>query len=111
MFAMQANEMTEGLREKLPPTDSRLRPDLCHLERGNYDKVPTPALPASGGPPPHFVLVPVSFEYCMDIAVANMSCTCTCLAQTPPTPGRNVVLPVAVWLSGNGSKPALDKLM
>jgi hypothetical protein len=36
---MQANEMTEGLREKLPPTDSRLRTDLHHLEHGNYDKV------------------------------------------------------------------------
>jgi hypothetical protein len=38
-FAMQLNEMTEGLREKLPPTDSRLRPDLQLLERANYDKV------------------------------------------------------------------------
>ncbi|KAK9917165.1 hypothetical protein WJX75_001500 [Coccomyxa subellipsoidea] len=38
VFAMQANEMTEGLREKLPPTDSRLRTDLHHLEHGNYDK-------------------------------------------------------------------------
>ncbi|CAL8463373.1 g2907 [Coccomyxa elongata] len=38
VFAMQANEMTEGLREKLPPTDSRLRPDLRQLEHGNYDK-------------------------------------------------------------------------
>lgn len=39
MFAMQANEMVEGLQKKLPPTDSRLRPDLRQLERGNYDKV------------------------------------------------------------------------
>lgn len=43
VFAMQANEMTEGLREKLPPTDSRLRTDLRHLEHGNYDKVHHPA--------------------------------------------------------------------
>ena len=38
-FAMQTNEMTDGLKEKLPPTDSRLRPDLQQLERANYDKV------------------------------------------------------------------------
>ncbi len=50
MFAMQANEMTEGLREKLPPTDSRLRPDLQHLERGNYDKVAHTIQPLSLSP-------------------------------------------------------------
>ncbi|KAJ7514632.1 hypothetical protein O6H91_23G053100 [Diphasiastrum complanatum] len=36
-FAMTLNEITPGLKEKLPPTDSRLRPDQRHLENGEYD--------------------------------------------------------------------------
>lgn len=37
-FALTLNELTPGLKEKLPPTDSRLRPDQRHLENGEYDK-------------------------------------------------------------------------
>ncbi|XP_073055760.1 oxysterol-binding protein-related protein 2A-like isoform X2 [Primulina eburnea] len=37
-FAITLNELTTGLKEKLPPTDSRLRPDQRHLENGEYDK-------------------------------------------------------------------------
>ncbi|KAE8717516.1 Oxysterol-binding protein-related protein 2A [Hibiscus syriacus] len=33
-FAITLNELTPGLQEKLPPTDSRLRPDQRHLENG-----------------------------------------------------------------------------
>jgi hypothetical protein len=36
-FAISLNELTPGLKEKLPPTDSRLRPDQRHLENGEYD--------------------------------------------------------------------------
>ncbi|KAH9298701.1 hypothetical protein KI387_030383, partial [Taxus chinensis] len=36
-FAIALNELTPGLEEKLPPTDSRLRPDQRHLECGEYD--------------------------------------------------------------------------
>ncbi|XP_043697083.1 oxysterol-binding protein-related protein 1D-like isoform X2 [Telopea speciosissima] len=36
-FAISLNELTSGLREKLPPTDSRLRPDQRHLENGEYE--------------------------------------------------------------------------
>lgn len=36
-FAISLNEITSGLREKLPPTDSRLRPDQRHLENGEYE--------------------------------------------------------------------------
>lgn len=36
-FSMTLNEITPGLKEKLPPTDSRLRPDQKHLESGEYD--------------------------------------------------------------------------
>jgi hypothetical protein len=36
-FATTLNEITPGLRGKLPPTDSRLRPDQRHLENGEYD--------------------------------------------------------------------------
>ncbi|XP_047340957.1 oxysterol-binding protein-related protein 1C-like isoform X2 [Impatiens glandulifera] len=36
-FAMTLNELTPGLKEKLPPTDSRLRPDQRCLENGEYD--------------------------------------------------------------------------
>ncbi|CAN4116154.1 unnamed protein product [Withania somnifera] len=36
-FAISLNELTPGLREKLPPTDSRLRPDQLHLENGEYE--------------------------------------------------------------------------
>ncbi|PWA71443.1 Oxysterol-binding protein [Artemisia annua] len=36
-FAITLNELTPGLQEKLPPTDSRLRPDQRHLENGEYD--------------------------------------------------------------------------
>lgn len=37
-FAITLNELTPGLKEKLPPTDSRLRPDQRHLENGEFDK-------------------------------------------------------------------------
>lgn len=36
-FAISLNELTPGLREKLPPSDSRLRPDQRHLENGEYE--------------------------------------------------------------------------
>uniref|UniRef100_A0A0D6QY67 PH domain-containing protein n=1 Tax=Araucaria cunninghamii TaxID=56994 RepID=A0A0D6QY67_ARACU len=36
-FAITLNELTPGLKEKLPPTDSRLRPDQRHLENGEYN--------------------------------------------------------------------------
>jgi oxysterol-binding protein-related protein 3/6/7 len=37
-FAASLNEITEVEKDKLPPTDSRLRPDQRALEDGNYDK-------------------------------------------------------------------------
>ncbi|KAG2677591.1 hypothetical protein I3760_12G104700 [Carya illinoinensis] len=37
-FAITLNELTPGLQGKLPPTDSRLRPDQRHLENGEYEK-------------------------------------------------------------------------
>ncbi|KAJ6818112.1 oxysterol-binding protein-related protein 1C [Iris pallida] len=36
-FAITLNELTSGLMEKLPPTDSRLRPDQRCLENGEYE--------------------------------------------------------------------------
>ncbi|EPS67163.1 hypothetical protein M569_07612, partial [Genlisea aurea] len=36
-FAISLNELTPGLKGKLPPTDSRLRPDQRHLENGEYE--------------------------------------------------------------------------
>ncbi|KAG0485279.1 hypothetical protein HPP92_009358 [Vanilla planifolia] len=36
-FATTLNELTHGLKEKLPPTDSRLRPDQRCLENGEFD--------------------------------------------------------------------------
>ncbi|GLU06124.1 hypothetical protein SLE2022_231820 [Rubroshorea leprosula] len=36
-FAISLNELTPGLLEKLPPTDSRLRPDQRYLENGEYE--------------------------------------------------------------------------
>ncbi|KAL6512070.1 Oxysterol-binding protein-related protein 1C [Orobanche gracilis] len=37
-FAITMNEFIPGLKEKLPPTDSRLRPDQRCLENGEYEK-------------------------------------------------------------------------
>uniref|UniRef100_A0A0E0D5D4 PH domain-containing protein n=1 Tax=Oryza meridionalis TaxID=40149 RepID=A0A0E0D5D4_9ORYZ len=37
-FAITLNELTAGLKEKLPPTDSRLRPDQRCLENGEYER-------------------------------------------------------------------------
>ncbi|VFQ83923.1 unnamed protein product [Cuscuta campestris] len=37
-FAITLNELTPVLKEKLPPTDSRLRPDQRCLENGEYEK-------------------------------------------------------------------------
>ncbi|XP_072970248.1 oxysterol-binding protein-related protein 2A-like isoform X3 [Typha angustifolia] len=37
-FAITLNELTSELQVKLPPTDSRLRPDQRHLENGEYEK-------------------------------------------------------------------------
>ncbi|XP_022773205.1 oxysterol-binding protein-related protein 1C-like isoform X2 [Durio zibethinus] len=36
-FAITLNEFSPGLKEKLPPTDSRLRPDQRYLENGEYE--------------------------------------------------------------------------
>lgn len=36
-FAITLNELTPGLKVKLPPTDSRLRPDQRCLENGEYE--------------------------------------------------------------------------
>ncbi|GFP88324.1 oxysterol-binding protein-related protein 1d [Phtheirospermum japonicum] len=36
-FAISLNELTPGLQKKLPPTDSRLRPDQRYLENGEYE--------------------------------------------------------------------------
>ncbi|KAL1565236.1 Oxysterol-binding protein-related protein 1D, variant 2 [Salvia divinorum] len=36
-FAISLNELIPGLWDKLPPTDSRLRPDQRHLENGEYE--------------------------------------------------------------------------
>ncbi|KAK2659621.1 hypothetical protein Ddye_006154 [Dipteronia dyeriana] len=36
-FAITLNELTSELKVKLPPTDSRLRPDQRHLENGEYE--------------------------------------------------------------------------
>ncbi|XP_072981711.1 oxysterol-binding protein-related protein 1D [Typha angustifolia] len=36
-FAISLNELTNSLLDKLPPTDSRLRPDQRHLENGEYE--------------------------------------------------------------------------
>ena len=40
-WAIQLNELTPGLKEKLAPTDCRLRPDQHYTELGEYDKVNT----------------------------------------------------------------------
>lgn len=37
-YAIQLNEITDGLREKLAPTDSRLRPDQSFTERGMWEE-------------------------------------------------------------------------
>ncbi|KAI9200745.1 hypothetical protein LWI28_012680 [Acer negundo] len=36
-YAITLNELTPELKVKLPPTDSRLRPDQRHLENGEYE--------------------------------------------------------------------------
>lgn len=38
-FAIELNELTPGLKSKLPPTDCRLRPDQAALEHGKFDLV------------------------------------------------------------------------
>ncbi|KAG6713826.1 hypothetical protein I3842_05G172600 [Carya illinoinensis] len=43
-FAISLNELTPGLLEKLPPTDSRLRPDQRHVENGDYELANTEKL-------------------------------------------------------------------
>lgn len=37
-FAMQLNEITPGLEDKIAPTDSRLRPDQLYTEKGMWDE-------------------------------------------------------------------------
>ena len=36
-FSLQLNNLPDYLKDKLPPTDSRLRPDQRALENGNFD--------------------------------------------------------------------------
>ncbi|XP_024520129.1 oxysterol-binding protein-related protein 1A isoform X1 [Selaginella moellendorffii] len=47
-FAITVNELTPGLEEKLPPTDSRLRPDQRHLENGEYEQANSEKLRLEG---------------------------------------------------------------
>ena len=35
LFAMMLNQLTDNIKDKLPPTDSRLRPDIRLLEEGD----------------------------------------------------------------------------
>jgi oxysterol-binding protein 1 len=44
-FAIQLNELTPGLQQKLPPTDCRLRPDQSSLEQGYFDRVRSSSVP------------------------------------------------------------------
>jgi len=37
-FTLQLNLISDKLRKKLPPTDSRLRPDVRYLEAGESDQ-------------------------------------------------------------------------
>lgn len=36
-FGLQLNYLTDALKERLPPTDSRLRPDQRAMENGDMD--------------------------------------------------------------------------
>lgn len=36
---MQLNELEEGMKGVLPPTDCRLRPDIRHMEKGDMGMV------------------------------------------------------------------------
>ena len=36
-FTLQLNHLPDDLRSKLPPTDSRLRPDMRELENGDME--------------------------------------------------------------------------
>lgn len=36
-FTLQLNNLPDGLKEKLAPTDSRLRPDQRALENGTFE--------------------------------------------------------------------------
>eukprot|EP00268_Persea_americana_P025844 TRINITY_DN2520_c0_g1_i13.p1 TRINITY_DN2520_c0_g1~~TRINITY_DN2520_c0_g1_i13.p1 ORF type:complete len:116 (+),score=29.47 TRINITY_DN2520_c0_g1_i13:23-349(+) len=47
-FAITMNELSSGLQEKLPPTDSRLRPDQRFLENGEYEKADAEKLRLEG---------------------------------------------------------------
>lgn len=85
VFAMQANEMTEGLREKLPPTDSRLRADLRQLEHGNYDKVTAPFSPC-----PHTFLHG-TIIICMAWLAKRQHACCSSCACLPWHNGRGKV--------------------
>jgi len=35
-FAMMLNEIDDNLRSKIPPTDSRYRPDMRRMEEGDF---------------------------------------------------------------------------
>ncbi|XP_029634778.1 oxysterol-binding protein-related protein 1 isoform X3 [Octopus sinensis] len=37
LYTMMLNELTDNLKDRLPPTDSRLRPDIRLLEQGDID--------------------------------------------------------------------------
>ena len=37
VFALQMNNISDSLANKLPPTDSRLRPDIRHWEHANLE--------------------------------------------------------------------------
>jgi hypothetical protein len=40
-WVMRLNEITPQLAGRLPPTDTRLRPDVRAIEQGLYDEVRT----------------------------------------------------------------------
>ena len=65
-FAICVNEMTPGLREKLPPTDSRLRPDQHALEEGMFDQV-RKAVSTDSNCCQCYMLIPYPSEYMRNI--------------------------------------------
>lgn len=83
-FAIFLNELMPGLKQRLPPTDSRLRPDQYALEQGIFDQVNLalsalpcqPCLVKYSHADQHWLLEMLAEGHCRSMLTARCAVSC-----------------------------------
>lgn len=114
-FAISLNEVTPGLPDYLPPTDSRLRPDQRHLENGEYELANAEKLRLEQLQRQVMICVCIS-KYIFSSSNGNIISSTDCagketagerVAAKVVQEGRGWLLPLYGWILGNSSTEEL----